>query len=540
MKPRGAPFLALLLGLLFLLTACPNPAPPDFELSVSPSAIQVHRGESVEATLRVIPQNGFKGTLTLSYQKSGGGALPGGLSVAPDSVTVSGGAVEATLTIAASATAELGKHDLEVTAKKGKLSHTAAFSVTVVPPAGTLDPSFGADGVAAYDSGGDDLGYSLALGEGGAIYVLGRDSKYLNVYKFDEAGRLVSDFASSGRLRLLPLRPLSDSGRELDFDRALLPLPGGAFLAAGYAYDSSHNHDDLILARFDANGTLDASFGSGGIQRYDNLLYKDTGHANERAHSLALGSDGKVWVAGFAYQNTTNKEQALAMKMDLSDPGHPSYQGFGGGGSDYAYSAVALADGGAFLAGATYDPSPTGEWLRVDANLNDQGQDTLDAFDGGRVAAVARDAEGRILLAGYGHNGSDDVVIVRMNSDGTLDASFGTNGVVRLDGLGGLENWGDYAFSVALDGEGRILVAGRSVAKHEGSRTDYDLAVLRLKPDGSLDESFGTQGVFLWDGGHGDDGAFEVALDGQGRIVVTGFTTNAAGGKDLVLLRLNP
>ena len=532
-------FLGWLL-LPLLLTACPNPAPPDFQISVSPVAIQVHRGESVEATLRVIPKNGFKGTLTLSYQKSGGGGLPSGLSVAPDSATVSGSAVDVTLTVTASDSAELGKHDLEVTATQGKLRHKASFSVTVVPRAGTLDATFGTDGVAPFDGGDDELGYSLAFGDGGAIYVLGRgESHHLIVTKFSDAGKRDTGFATTGVLDLGPLRS-SDALKSFDLDRALLRLPDGNLLAAGYNYDGT-TLDDLLLAKFDVDGNLDTGFGTGGIQTYNNLLYTPgSGNANEQAHSLALGSDGKVWVTGFAYQDTNKKEQFLAMKVDLTSLGSPERAGFGGDGTDYAY-ALALLSNGAFLAGASNEGGGSkGVWLRLTADLSEQDSGTLSAFDGGRITASALDAEGRVVLAGYTYDGTDtDVVVVRMSPDGALDTSFGENGVVRRDALGGLSDWGDYAFSVALDGEGRILVAGRSVAAHDGSRRDYDLMVLRLRPDGSLDPSFGDGGVFLWDGGHGDDGAFEVALDGRGRIVVTGFSDNGSD-YDLVLLRLNP
>ena len=526
-------FLGWLL-LPLLLTACPNPAPPDFQISVSPVAIQVHQGESVEATLRVIPKNGFKGTLTLSYQKSGGGGLPSGLSVAPDSATVSGSAVDVTLTVTASDSAELGKHDLEVTATQGKLRHKASFSVTVVPRAGTLDATFGTDGVVTFDGGDDELGYSLAFGDGGAIYVLGRDGKYLWVRKYDGDGNPVSGFGSSGVLRFLPVRSLSSAERDNDLDHALIPLPGGDFLAGGYAYNSTRGDDDLLLAKFDASGTLDSDFGSGGIQTYNNLLYTTgSGNANEQAHSLALAPDW-VWVAGFAYKDPTNKEQALAMKVDLAAPASPLRTDLGGSGSEYAYTVTPLDDG-AFFAGTTNEGGLQGGWLHVDQDLHALGNNKLPAFTGGRVTSSALDAEGRILLAGYAFNSSDyDVVVVRMYPDGTLDTSFDANGIVQLDNLGG-SGGSDRAFSLAIDGEGRILVVGRTFVSGHGD----DLVVLRLRPDGSLDPSFGDGGVFLWDGGHGDDGAFEVALDGQGRIVVTGFSDNGSD-YDLVLLRLNP
>ncbi len=528
------PALGALVLLAFLLAGCPNQGPPDFRLSLSPSGVKVHQGETVETTLRVIPQNGFTGTLTLSWRQRGGAPLPAGLSISPSTVTVGHGTLETALSVHADAGTPVGSYNLELTAKKGALAHKASFSVTVVPTAGTLDEGFGTGGVVVLDTGHDDLGYSLAFGDGGAIYVLGRDNKYLWVRKFEDNGSPVSAFAGSGLLLLHPIRPLGTTERDNDLDHALIPLLGGSFLAGGYAYDVANDQDDLLLAKFDASGNPDTDFGSDGIQTYDNLLYSGSGYANERAYSLARGSDGKVWVAGFAYKDATDIEQALAMKVDLAAPDNPELTDLGGSGSEYAYTVTPL-DGGAFFAGTTNEGGLKGGWLRVDQNLTDLGHGELPAFAGGRVTSSALDAEGRILLAGYTYNGSDyDVVVVRMYPDGTLDTSFDADGIVQLDNLGG-SGGSDRAFSLAIDGEGRILVAGRTFVSGHGD----DLLVLRLQPDGSLDTSFGDGGVFLWDGNGHTDGAFEVALDGRGRIVVTGFSDNGSDN-DLVLLRLNP
>ena len=513
-------FLGWLL-LPLLLTACPNPAPPDFQISVSPVAIQVHQGESVEATLRVIPKNGFKGTLTLSYQKSGGGGLPSGLSVAPDSATVSGSAVDVTLTVTASDSAELGKHDLEVTATQGKLRHKASFSVTVVPPAGTLDATFGTDGVVTFDGGDDKLGYSLAFGDGGAIYVLGRgESHHLIVTKFSDAGERDTGFATTGVLDLGPLRS-DDSLKDFDLDRALLRMPDGNFLATGYNQSSS-TKADLVLAKFHADGSDLNKIACDGVL--------GSKYVNDEGYSLASAPDGWL-IGGMAYGSGANRAVVIkATSLSCSDFTAKSVTDY----TAYGRTVLALSNG-AFLAGSVETGDKPGLWACFDDALALTNSGTLSQFDGGRVTSSALDAEGRILLAGYAHNGRDyDVVVVRMYPDGTLDTSFDADGVVQLDNLGG-SGGSDRAFSLAIDGEGRILVAGRTFVSGHGD----DLLVLRLRPDGSLDPSFGDGGVFLWDGGHGDDGAFEVALDGQGRIVVTGFSDNGSD-YDLVLLRLNP
>ena len=522
-----------------LLAGCPQNQPPDFVLKSSGTGVQIHQGGSGTAGLRIEPRGNFSGTVTISLKMLDGSDLPAGISYSPNEVTVNGTAAEVALQIDVAASVPVGDYQTNLTATSGDISHSIGLEITVIPPAGTLDESFGDGGVTVLndltqEQGENDYGYSLAFGGGGSIFVLGRSGDHLVVTKLDDGGRLDNEFASTGVLQLANLRSDED-GRNLDLDRAILPLFGGNILAAGYAYDAT-NQDDLLLAMFDQDGNFVSSFGSGGIKTYDNLLYGGSGHANERAFSLAPASSG-VWVGGMAFQDDTVKEQALVMKVDLSAPDSPVKAGFGGpgGSSEYAYSVQALTNG-AFLGGATNDGGQQGAWLRVDENLDDDGHDTLPDFSGGRVTSVAKDDQGRFLLAGYASNGNDlDIVVERLKPDGSLDTSFGTGGKAQFDAVGGTPG-SDLAYSLALDGQGNILVAGRTFVSGHGN----DLVVLRLEPDGSLDPSFGSGGVVTYDGGNGDDGAFEVALDGSGRPVVVGYSANASGDYDMLALRLVP
>jgi len=533
--------LAVLGFLAILLAGCPQTQPPDFVLKPAVSGVQVHQGGSATAGLRIEPRGNFSGAVTISLKMQDGSDLPAGITYSPNSVDVSGNAAEVGLQIDVAASVPVGDYQTKLTAASGSISHSVGFEISVVPPAGTLDESFGSGGVTVLndltqEQGENDLGYSLAFGNGGSIFILGRSGSHLVVTKLDNKGQLVNDFASDDVLLLADMRSFGDDGgTAFDLDHAILPLFGGDLLAAGYAYDGT-SKDDLLLAKFDQNGRLNSSFGSGGIQTYDNLLYSGSNHANEQAFSLAPSASG-VWVGGMAFQDDTVKEQALVMRVDLSNPDSPVMAGFGGSGgsSEYAYSVQALTDG-AFLGGATNDGGQQGAWLRVDESLSDQGHDILADFSGGRVTSVVKDDQGRFLLAGYAFNGSDlDIVVERLRPDGSLDTSFGTGGKAQFDAVGGSPG-SDLAYSLALDDQGNILVAGRTFVSGNGN----DVVVLRLEPDGSLDPSFGNGGVFTYDGGNGDDGAFEVALDGSGRPVVVGYSENSDGDYDMLALRLVP
>jgi uncharacterized delta-60 repeat protein len=113
---------------------------------------------------------------------------------------------------------------------------------------------------------------------------------------------------------------------------------------------------------------------------------------------------------------------------------------------------------------------------------------------------------------------------------GTLDASFGPGGALRSN-FGGTYDW---AYATAIQPDGRILAAGVSDA-----RGTYDFALARYTSAHDLDPTFGQGGVVLTDFGHSYDWAYAVALQPDGKIVVAGVS-DASGSKDFALARFGP
>ena len=124
-----------------------------------------------------------------------------------------------------------------------------------------------------------------------------------------------------------------------------------------------------------------------------------------------------------------------------------------------------------------------------------------------------------LLTAAAGAHQS--AAILGPSTPGTLDPSFSNDGkaTIRFDIGGGL---GDHGRAVAIQADGKIVVAGFS----EFSTGDFDFAVTRLLPNGSLDSSFGFGGkatvAFDYAGGDNSDFAFDVAVQPDGKIVVAG------------------
>ena len=147
--------------------------------------------------------------------------------------------------------------------------------------------------------------------------------------------------------------------------------------------------------------------------------------------------------------------------------------------------------------------------------------------DADRAYSVAIQSDGKIVTAGYSQISQYGAfALARYNTDGSLDNTFGTNGTARNYIPGG-DNSQDDAFSVAIQSDGKIVAAGAS-ASHMNS--DFAFALARYNADGTLDNTFGTNGTVRSVIGSGsDDQAYSVAIQSDGRIVAAGFSTGGSG-----------
>lgn len=132
-------------------------------------------------------------------------------------------------------------------------------------------------------------------------------------------------------------------------------------------------------------------------------------------------------------------------------------------------------------------------------------------------------SDGKIVVAGATdlNNPGSDFVVVRYNTDGTLDTTFDGDGKVTTD----FNNKSDAAFGAALQPDGRIVVVGVSGTNND----DKDFAIVRYNSDGSLDTAFDGDGRAVTDFGNLSDAAFSVAIAPTGKIVVAGTTSTRKG-----------
>ena len=144
--------------------------------------------------------------------------------------------------------------------------------------------------------------------------------------------------------------------------------------------------------------------------------------------------------------------------------------------------------------------------------------------------SVAIQSDGKIVVGGLAVVGSTDFAVVRYTSTGSLDTSFNDTGIVTTP----VGSSVDQGYSVAIQSDGKIVIAGFSLASGSGS----DFAVVRYNSDGSLDSSFNGTGKVTTPIGSGDELGRAVAIQSDGKIVVAGQSDNGSD-LDFAVVRYN-
>ncbi len=267
-------------------------------------------------------------------------------------------------------------------------------------------------------------------------------------------------------------------GSSHDIAQAVAVQANGKIVAAGgtiinFSYD-------FALARYNTDGSLDASFGNGG------LVITAVASGNDQADAVALQADGKIVTAGYAYNGSIS-----------------------------------------YFALARYNTDGS-----LDTSFDTDGIVTTAITSGNSFArGVAVQADGKIVAVGYAYNGSISYfALARYNTDGSLDTSFGSSGVA----ITAISNRQDQATAVALQADGKVVVAG---AAYNGSISYF--ALVRYNTDGSLDASFDGDGIVTTVICSRQNNAYAVDLQADGRIVAVGIASDSGSLSVAALTRYN-
>ena len=248
----------------------------------------------------------------------------------------------------------------------------------------------------------------------------------------------------------------------------------GKVVVTGYLQDTTLS---TFVTRFDTNGVVDPTFSNP-------ILV--IGQLGDYGRAITVQPDGKILITGFADNTSTDIYVARLLSSGELD------STFGTGG----------------------------------IVMTDFGNNTLD-----HVHDMTLQPDGKILITGWVLDQDINIALLRYNTDGTLDSTFGVNGKVSTD----IDSTTQEAYSVVVQPDGKILVAGYTSTPLFGD----NLVVIRYLTDGSIDFSFGINGISMPAINQDNDGAYDMALQPDGKIVLGGYSYTVIPFGDNLVVRLD-
>lgn len=297
------------------------------------------------------------------------------------------------------------------------------------------------------------------------------DVTRMMVSRYTPSGQLENLFGTLGHVTV-------DIPGEWGLARDVTVLNNGKILVAGHS-SFVGGHRRIILVRLNSDGTPDVGFGiSGRVTTTVNGIW-------DEVSSMAIQPDGKILLAGHTRTGPGLVENAIALLR--------------------------------YTANGVLDPTFSGDGIVITPLA--EGLQSLYAQND-----MVLQPDGRIVVLGNPFvDGTPTIGLVRYNSNGSLDTSFGEDGIV-LNHPGPVEGLDLYVTGVAQDNAGGLVVCGS---------TPTAAILVRYLPDGTLDMDFGTEGVVLFENSVTDDLHWkEVVVQPDHRIVVAGHK-----GLDMIVAR---
>jgi uncharacterized delta-60 repeat protein len=390
--------------------------------------------------------------------------------------------------------------------------------VTLVNPwqNGRLDTSFGVGGNTTTVISGTAIGMASILQPDGKFLLTGTNfSDDFIVARYNQDDQLDTSFGNGGIVK-------TDVAGYEEPRNITLQLDGKIIVVGG--------SEDFVLVRYNKNGSLDTSFGSGGMA-YTDFGGRDIGNA------VVIRANGKIVVAG----NTQNSFNDFAIARYKTNGSLDTTFGSGGKvitafgylpsgdeSDDMAYGAVLQSDRKIIVVGWT-NLHIDEECALVRYNTNGSLDSTFGSngislkliHDGVESQSVILQNDGKIVIAGHIMSGyTHGFAVVRFNTNGVLDQTFGTKGSTMTD-IGGAE----WLVKMVKQPDEKILTIGYT--------TDGKIVIARFDANGNLDTSFGVDGELITNLS-GDSWIAALSLQPDGKIVISGDVND-----EFILARLN-
>jgi|HubBroStandDraft_6_1064221.scaffolds.fasta_scaffold13289_4 uncharacterized delta-60 repeat protein len=415
---------------------------------------------------------------------------------------------------------------------------------------GALDTTFGNAGQVTTDFfGGTDQGSfvliqsdSKILTGGSAVDASGNMDFALARYNPD--GSLDSTFGTNGKVTT------NFFGEDATLTRFALQTDNKIVACGWVQMGNNLGSADFALARYNTDGSLDSTFGTGG------KVTTDFFGSADQTFGVAIQSDGRIVVCGRAEIPAAQDISDLALARYNTDGSLDSTFGSDGkvttqtpGMNANGFDVAIQSDNMIVVGGDADNSSSTAGMFLVlrygpdgtlDPTFGTGGQVTTNINGNvSEILAMGLQQDGKIVGVGFTNgpnpdtNPTDDFAIARYDTNGSLDTTFGTNGTVVTDFFGN----SDKALGLAFQADGKLIVTGFATVP---STLQQTFVVVRYNTDGSLDQTFGTGGKVTTAWAGNNDRANAPAVQSDGNIVVVGTATEPTTGQDFALARYLP
>ncbi|HOY32663.1 MAG TPA: T9SS type A sorting domain-containing protein [Bacteroidales bacterium] len=347
---------------------------------------------------------------------------------------------------------------------------------------GSIDSTFGNNGIVTCNTGTESNSfYAIAIQSDGKVVAAGKISNDIMLLRYHANGTPDSSFGNNGLVRTHIMPDQNVAAMEI--------LSDGKMLVSARIYNGANQ--DFGLLRYNADGTLDNSFGNNGV------VISDLTSAWELTSAMKVQADGKIVIAGRVYSASYSQSKCIIARYHAN------------GSADYSFGTNGIT-------------------------ITDAGQDGFGAFTN-----LAFQNDGKIIAVGYtiedagGSIYDNKSLTVRYTADGLPDPAFGTGGIVLTETMTG----SDIAWSVCIQTDGKILVGGYASVGYPDWQSYFSL--IRYDGQGLLDPTFFMVGiVHTYFSDNETNAAYSLLLQNDGKLVLAGITgQDSVDSKDIALAR---
>ena len=311
----------------------------------------------------------------------------------------------------------------------------------------------------------------------GSALISGGNYYAITLSRFNSDGSLDTSFGAGGKV-------ITDPGITSE-GAALAVQSDGKIVVTGNA--GSHPNRMTVVLRYTPDGVLDTTFGNNGVF-FSSVM--------KVSKDISILADDKIIIAGIS--DVPNLGRTQVLKLNANGSPDTTFGNNGIASSTYAYGSdtdkIAIqSDGKIVVSGRNLFNVPRGLVHRFnpdgspDPTFGTGGIREIDVGSSMYPGGLGLQPDGKIVLAGFRSlpGSNTEIMLARLNSDGSFDSSFGSGGFVFRD----LSPDYDRAYNLVIQSDGKFVIGGQY--------DDNQAMLARFDSTGAVDTGFGTNGLLL-------------------------------------------